>query len=265
LGWFLFFSLMSMSAGKLHTPLEIPMKEPSFVDRIKHIESRGRRFGSDGKILQGPQTRYGTAKGEMQVLDGTARDPGYGVAPAKNGSPEELARVGAQYAEALLVHFGGDEAKAGAAYNYGPGNVQKLLSKHGSNWMEHLPKETKNYVASLESKAAPVAPLMAAAPAALPEGAALQGAAVQSGPVALPPEMLARLSAPAPAVNAVGGPDAWQTFLKSMPGRAQPVNVADIDYGNPRTATRMPEFQLTPVANRRPNFEAFGSWTGRAA
>ena len=242
------------------------MQEPSFVDRIKHIESRGHRFGSDGKILRGPQTRYGTAKGEMQVLDGTARDPGYGVAPAKDGSPQELARVGAQYAEALLNHFGGDEAKAGAAYNHGPGNVQKLLAKHGSKWMEYLPQETKNYVASLGSKAASVtrAPLMAAAPAALPEGAALQGAAGPA-PVILPPEMVARLSAPAASQYEAGGPDAWTTFLKSMPGQAQPVNVADIDYENPRLSTQLPEFQLAQVANRKPNFEAFGSWTGKVA
>ena len=238
--------------------------QPSFVDRIKHIESRGRRFGDDGKILQGPQTRYGTAKGEMQVLDGTARDPGYGVAPAKDGSPAELARVGAQYAEALLAHFGGDEAKAGAAYNHGPGNVQKLLTKHGDRWMAHLPRETKNYVASLGGVAAAPVARMAAAPAALPEGAALQVAAGPA-PVEIPPEMLARLSAQATATSVPTGPDPWQEFLKTLPGRAQPVNVADIDYGNPRTATRLPEFQLTPVPSRKPNFEAFGSWTGRAA
>lgn len=248
------------------------MQEPSFVDRIKHIESRGRRFGSDGKILQGPQTRYGTAKGEMQVLDGTARDPGYGVAPAKDGSPEELARVGTQYAEALLSHFKGDEAKAGAAYNYGPGNVQKLLAKHGDNWMAYLPKETKNYVASLGSGGGQVPGAALAATAPLPAAGAPMAPVVvaenqvpsEPGPVPLPPEVLAALTNQA-ALMAMpsADQDAWQAFLRTMPQQRRPVEVADLDFAGVRPAPVMAAAQ--PMQNLRPNFEAFSSWKGRVA
>lgn len=246
------------------------MSQPSFVDRIQHIESRGRRFGSDGKILQGPQTRYGTAKGEMQVLDGTARDPGYGVAPARDGSPEELARVGKDYAMALLNLFKGDEAKAGAAYNYGPGNVQKLLAKHGDNWISQLPKETKNYVAALGKQVAPMpnVALPPAAAAGAPQRTAMavvQEPEPMSAVVPVQEAMAMRVDpVPTPA-NEVIGPDPWQEFLRSIPGQAQPVQVADLDYGNPKTGTRLPQFQYTQTANLRPNFEAFSSWNGRAA
>ena len=277
--WFVFFCLMSMSTGTLHTPLEIPMQEPSFVDRIKHIESRGRRFGNDGKILEGPMTRYGTAKGEMQVIDDTARDPGYGVAPAKDGSPDELARVGRDYAKALLAHYGGDEAKAGAAYNHGPGNVQKLLAKHGDRWMEFLPTETKNYVASLGSKAAPVVRTRAA-PAVTPQGSAPAPAAVvappmedlvmAAAPTSLPPEILASIQGQAPAAGRGVPGDAWGEFLKGMQGRAtpKPLSVADIDFGSQKMNMALPNIPLAQVARvsaRRPNFAAFSSWTGRAA
>ena len=131
------------------------MRESGFIERIKQVESGGRRFGKDGNILEGPQTRYGTAKGEMQVLDGTALKPGYGVVPARDGSPEERARVGTDYALALLNQFGGNETQAAAAYNHGPGNVEKLIAKYGDAWESKLPAETKNYVTKVGGRSAP--------------------------------------------------------------------------------------------------------------
>jgi hypothetical protein len=140
---------------------------PTDLDRLENvvlnIESGGRRFGTDGKILEGPQTRFGTAKGEMQVLDSTNLDPGYGVAPAKDNSPEERARVGKQYLQALVKHYDGDVAKATAAYNWGPGNVDKAVKDAQANagkgevvapdaWLASAPTETRNYVASVQRK-----------------------------------------------------------------------------------------------------------------
>ena len=140
---------------------------PTDLDRLENvvlnIESGGRRFGTDGKILEGPQTRFGTAKGEMQVLDSTNLDPGYGVAPAKDNSPEERARVGKQYLQALVKHYDGDVAKATAAYNWGPGNVNKAVKAAEANagkgeavapdaWLASAPAETRNYVASVQRK-----------------------------------------------------------------------------------------------------------------
>lgn len=119
---------------------------------VMGIESGGRRYGADGNILEGPMTRYGTAKGEMQVLDGTNADPGYGVKPAQDDSPEERARVGRDYLAAMLKEYKGDVAKALAAYNWGPGNVDAAIKEHGPEWLNHTPSETRNYVASALSR-----------------------------------------------------------------------------------------------------------------
>lgn len=116
---------------------------------VQQMESGGRRFGKDGKILEGPQTKYGTAKGEMQVVDSTNLDPGFGVRPAADNSPAERARVGSDYLDAMVKRYGGDEAKAMAAYNWGPGNLDGALAKaqkSGGDWRALLPEETRNYV-----------------------------------------------------------------------------------------------------------------------
>ena len=42
--------------------------------------------------------------------------------------------------------FDGDYRKACAAYNWGEGNLQKCINKHGDNWDRHLPGETANYL-----------------------------------------------------------------------------------------------------------------------
>lgn len=86
------------------------------------------------------------AKGRMQTMPSTLTDPGFGVTPAKNDSPEELTRVGNDYLTAMLTRYGGDERKALAAYNAGPGKVDKLIKKYGANWEQHLPQETKKYI-----------------------------------------------------------------------------------------------------------------------
>lgn len=41
--------------------------------------------------------------------------------------------------------------KAIAAYNWGLGNLDKLIQTKGEQWRDHLPLETKNYIAQVES------------------------------------------------------------------------------------------------------------------
>lgn len=127
-----------------------PKIVPGDMDRLTNIvmgiESAGRRFDANGKLLEGPATRYGTAKGEMQVLDGTNRDPAYGVKPAADDSPEERARVGRDYLAAMVREYDGDVSKALAAYNWGPGNLDKAVKEHGPNWLQAAPEETRSYV-----------------------------------------------------------------------------------------------------------------------
>ena len=125
-------------------------QEPSsrdLLEAVKQQESGGRRYKADGRtLLEGPPTKYGTAKGEMQVLDMTNRDPGFGVRPAKDDSPDERARVGRDYLAAMKKRYGDTETGL-IAYNWGPGNTDKWLKKGADP--AKLPKETQNYVAKI--------------------------------------------------------------------------------------------------------------------
>ena len=127
-----------------------PKIVPGDMDRLTNIvmgiESAGRRYDASGKLIEGPATKYGTAKGEMQVLDGTNRDPGYGVKPAADDSPDERARVGRDYLAAMVREYDGDVSKALAAYNWGPGNLDRAVKEHGPNWLQAAPEETRSYV-----------------------------------------------------------------------------------------------------------------------
>ncbi len=105
-------------------------------------ESGGKRYGRGGGLTTSPKG----AKGEMQVMPGTITDPGYGVRPAADNTPDEIARVGRDYLAAMMSRYGSDPAKAWAAYNWGPDNLDKALTRHGGNWRKHLPAETKRYV-----------------------------------------------------------------------------------------------------------------------
>ena len=83
--------------------------------------------------------------GEWQVMPATARDPGFGIRPW-DGSPDDLARVGSDYQQAMHKRYGGDPAKMWAAYNAGPGRLDRALAKGGDNWLQYLPAETQDYV-----------------------------------------------------------------------------------------------------------------------
>jgi hypothetical protein len=84
------------------------------------------------------------AKGINQVMDSTNLDPGYGVTPARDNSPQERERVGRDYIDALTKHYGGNVAYALIAYNWGPGNADKWLQR-GGKWSQ-LPQETQDYL-----------------------------------------------------------------------------------------------------------------------
>jgi soluble lytic murein transglycosylase-like protein len=118
------------------------------VALVMDQESRGKRYGADGKLLTSPKG----AEGEMQVMPGTQKDPGYGVTPARDNSPDEKARVGRDYLAAMVKEFKGDVPMALAAYNAGPGAVQKAIETGGVNWLAKMPAETQAYVQSVTKK-----------------------------------------------------------------------------------------------------------------
>jgi soluble lytic murein transglycosylase-like protein len=108
-----------------------------FLSKIQHLESRGKHYDAKGNILTSPKG----AEGIMQVMPKTQRNPGYGVTPARDRSPEELERVGKEYGLAMLREFK-DPKLAAMAYNWGPGNVKKWLA---SDRQAPIPKETQQY------------------------------------------------------------------------------------------------------------------------
>ena len=104
-------------------------------------ESGGRRYGKNG-LLTSPKG----ALGEWQVMPSTARAPGFGLKPADPNNPDDLARLGREYRQAMERHFKGNLPKMWGAYNAGPGRVDQLISQYGENWLNYAPRETRNYV-----------------------------------------------------------------------------------------------------------------------
>lgn len=127
-----------------------PRFQPTEIDRLKGVvlglESGGKDFKPDGTPLTSPKG----AMYRMQVMPDTAKNPGFGIAPARDDSPAEYNRVGEQYLTALVLKYG-NTAQALAAYNAGPGAMetaqQKAAEKGVPNaWMGFLPAETQTYV-----------------------------------------------------------------------------------------------------------------------
>jgi hypothetical protein len=112
------------------------------INKIMMKESGGRRFDKQGNLLTSPKG----AQGEMQVMPGTARDPGYGIRPAREGDADDLARVGREYFGKMLNKYG-DTKLAAIAYNWGPGNTDKWLMAGADP--AKLPRETQKYSADM--------------------------------------------------------------------------------------------------------------------
>lgn len=83
------------------------------------------------------------AIGTFQVEPSTAA--GYGLTRQDLFDPKKNEYVAKQEWTKLLSKYG-DPVKAAAAYNWGQGNLDKDISKWGSEWKLHLPNETKKYI-----------------------------------------------------------------------------------------------------------------------
>lgn len=99
------------------------------------------------------------ARGLMQLMPGTARETagkiGMGYNLSSLNEPSYNIRLGSTYFQRMLDYFGGSYPLAVAAYNAGPGNVNKWLRANGDprgggdivQWVEDIPIfETRNYV-----------------------------------------------------------------------------------------------------------------------
>ncbi|MCE7798354.1 lytic transglycosylase domain-containing protein [Sphingobium sufflavum] len=99
------------------------------------------------------------ARGLMQLMPGTARETagklGMGYDISSLNEPGYNIRLGSTYFQRMMIYYNGSYPLAVAAYNAGPGNVNKWLRANGDprqggdivQWIEDIPIfETRNYV-----------------------------------------------------------------------------------------------------------------------
>ncbi len=84
------------------------------------------------------------ATGLLQLEPATAAQLGV----ANSLDPAQNAKGGASYLAQMYQKFGSWDL-ALAAYDWGPGNLARALSRYGSDWLAHAPSETQNYVSSI--------------------------------------------------------------------------------------------------------------------
>ena len=101
----------------------------------------------------GAETSYGRdlstssagAMGQFQFLPSTGAE--YGLNKREDFFDlGKSSAAAAHYLSDLARQFGGDITKAIAAYNWGPGNVQRDVAQHGDRWKDFLPAETAAYL-----------------------------------------------------------------------------------------------------------------------
>lgn len=115
---------------------------------VANQESGGKSYDDQGNLITSPRG----AQGKMQVMPGTNSDPGFGVQPAMDQTENERIRVGKDYLKAMIARYG-DVNKGLAAYNWGPGNLDKVLAQTtGDSWVDMLPPETQQYVSRVGSQ-----------------------------------------------------------------------------------------------------------------
>jgi hypothetical protein len=123
-------------------PVSLPratIASQSLINAVIQIESGGNPNAVSPK----------GARGLMQLMPATARNPGFGIPPAKDDSSEENVRVGTAYLNALLQKYNGNLDYALAAYNWGPGNTDRWISQGADP--AKLPAETRDYIPKVKT------------------------------------------------------------------------------------------------------------------
>lgn len=119
------------------------------------------------------------ARGLMQLMPETAKNPGFGITPARDDSPAENLRVGTEYLNAMLQKYNGNLDYALAAYNWGPGNTDRWIAQGADP--AKLPAETRNYIPKVKAAMGQAPTAVAAAQPTQPAQAPVQLAQAQTG------------------------------------------------------------------------------------
>ncbi len=132
--------------------VEVPPELTSSWTMIHAISRQESQFDKEATSRVG-------ARGLMQLMPATARDTAPRAGLAYNyeslGNPQYNMALGSTYFGRLIDMYGGSYVLAVAAYNAGPGNVNRWLRTYGDprsevdvlTWIENIPlSETRNYV-----------------------------------------------------------------------------------------------------------------------
>ncbi|MDR6551341.1 lytic transglycosylase domain-containing protein [Paenibacillus qinlingensis] len=144
--------------NKSFTPLQSTLQTTS-VDQFEGlIVQASQKFGVDSSLVKAVIQQESSfnhtavssagAKGLMQLMDGTSS--GYGV--TNPFDPKQNVEAGTQFLGSLLKKYNGNEGVALAAYNAGPGRIDRLGIKTDQDLaskLQFLPKETQAYVSKV--------------------------------------------------------------------------------------------------------------------
>jgi soluble lytic murein transglycosylase-like protein len=147
-----------------------PAGEETPFDRL--VDEAAARYGVDPALVRAviaaesnfrpDAVSSAGAKGLMQLMDATAR----GLGVADSFDPAQNIDGGVRYLSFLLRKYGGNEQVALAAYNAGPGRIDRLgngTDDELSANMHLLPGETRRYIGKVAEAKARYAPGIGAA------------------------------------------------------------------------------------------------------